>query len=83
MEPRDHMAMTRTELALERTLLSYIRTSIVLLSSGFAIINIQLFKDISELGLTLIGIAPVFLIFGLINLKFYNCFKFQIKFKVL
>ena len=67
MDPADKMAIKRTELALERTLLSYIRTSIVLLSSGFAIFNIKMFEEVSELGLALIGIAPIFLTFGLVR----------------
>ena len=55
---RDHLALERTKLANERTLFSYIRTSLYLLT---AVIGIFQIENISRLD----GLAWVFIFFGI------------------
>lgn len=47
---RDYLAMERTKLANERTLLSYIRSSLYLLLGGIAIIQLDGFENIKFIG---------------------------------
>ena len=65
----DLLAIERTKLANERTFLAYFRTFIVFLSSGFAILKLDVFKEISELAYFLLIVAPVLLLIGF--LRFY------------
>ncbi|MCB0641556.1 MAG: DUF202 domain-containing protein [Phaeodactylibacter sp.] len=60
----DELAMERTRLANERTFLAYFRTFIVFMSSGFAILKMELLKEISEIGYFLIAMAPIMLTIG-------------------
>jgi len=60
----DTLALDRTRLANERTFLAYFRTFIVFLSSGFAILKIEVLEDIALLGYVLLTIAPILLIIG-------------------
>ena len=62
---RDKLAIDRTRLANERTFLAYFRTFIVFLSSGFAIIKLDLLNEIRWIGIMLIVIGPALLIIGL------------------
>lgn len=64
---RDLLAIERTRLANERTFLSYFRTSVVILSSGFAIIKLEVLDEISELGVVLLLLGPAILILGIIR----------------
>lgn len=43
---RDHLALERTKLANERTLFSYIRTSLYLFTAGFGILQIKSFSHL-------------------------------------
>lgn len=61
------LAIIRTSLANERTFLAYFRSSIVFLSSGFAIIKIDALKDITDIGYILIGITPFFFLTGVVR----------------
>lgn len=61
----DALAIERTRLANERTFLAYFRTAIVFLSSGFAIIKIDMLREISDIGYFLMAIAPILLFIGL------------------
>ena len=63
----DKLAIDRTSLANERTFLAYFRTFIVFLSSGFAIIKLDLLQEIKWIGHMLIIIAPLLLLIGLIR----------------
>jgi putative membrane protein len=65
MNTNDLLAIERTKLANERTFLAYFRTFIVFLSSGFAIIKLDLLKDISLVGYALIILAPILLFMGI------------------
>ena len=55
---REHLALERTKLANERTLLSYIRASIYLLISGLALLQI---KDYQGISLMWVGYLSLFL----------------------
>lgn len=55
---REHLALERTKLANERTLLSYIRASIYLLISGLALLQIKEYQGIS---LMWVGYLSLFL----------------------
>jgi putative membrane protein len=77
---RDYLAIERTRLANERTFLSYFRSFVVILSSGIAVLHVDLFSDIRLLGILLIILAPIILAIGIIRLfyvrrqirKYYN-----------
>ena len=62
---RDLLALERTRLANERTFLAYFRTFIVFLSSGLAIIKLEILQEIEYLGYFLIGMAPILLLIGI------------------
>ena len=63
---REHLALERTKLANERTLLSYIRASIYLLISGLALLQIKEYQGISLMwvGYLSLLICILFLIVG-------------------
>lgn len=65
---RDRLAIERTKLANERTLFSYIRTSLYLLTAGIGVLQI---KSISHLD----GLAWVCIISGIL-LFFFGFFRF-------
>lgn len=70
MEPlitRDLLAIERTRLANERTFLSYFRTSVVILSSGFAIMKLDVLEEISDLGIFLLFLGPAILVLGIVR----------------
>ena len=66
---RDHLAMERTKLANERTLLSYVRSSLYLLLGGIGLVGIKqnLFEDLKVVGLVAIGLSVLFLAVGIIR----------------
>lgn len=61
---RDKLALDRTVLANERTLLSYFRSFVVVLSSGITILKVEFFEEIEYLGIFLVAIAPMLLLIG-------------------
>lgn len=63
----DILALDRTRLANERTFLAYFRTFIVFLSSGLAIVKLQVLEDIRWLGYLLTIIGPLMLIVGTVR----------------
>ena len=63
----DILALDRTKLANERTFLAYFRTFIVFISSGFAILKLEMLQDIEWIGYGLVGIAPILFFIGLIR----------------
>jgi putative membrane protein len=71
---RDYLARQRTTLANDRTLLSYIRTSLYFLVSGTALMEVNVLNHIRNLGY--VGFA---LSIGLIFLGFFNYFKVKKK----
>lgn len=64
MSRTDLLAIERTKLANERTFLAYFRTFIVFLSSGFAILKMELLQEIRAIGFLLLIIAPMLLVIG-------------------
>ncbi|WP_186756756.1 DUF202 domain-containing protein [Echinicola salinicaeni] len=64
---RDYLARQRTKMANDRTLLSYIRTSLYFLVSGTALVKVEGLANIKEFGYLSFGISLIFLIMGFTN----------------
>lgn len=62
---REHLALERTKLANERTLLSYIRSSLYLFIGGLAILQIKEYSHIQWLGYLSLFICIVFISIGI------------------
>ena len=62
---REILALERTKLANERTLLSYIRSSLYLLIGGIGILQLQDFTQIKWLGYVALGVCVLFLAIGI------------------
>ncbi|MCH7400500.1 YidH family protein [Belliella kenyensis] len=73
---RDYLARQRTTLANDRTLLSYIRTSLYFLVSGTALMEVNVLSHISDLGYLAFALS-----IGLMGLGFFNYFKVKKKLK--
>jgi putative membrane protein len=73
---RDFLALERTRLANERTLFSYIRTSLYLLLGGIALFQITGFERIKWLGYVSIALSIIILIIGIFR---FNHIKFKLK----
>jgi putative membrane protein len=63
----DYLALERTRLANERTFLAYFRTFIVFLSSGLAILKLNVLSDIKIIGYYLLVVAPILLLIGVLR----------------
>lgn len=61
---RDYLAIERTRLANERTLLSYIRSSLYLLLGSIAFYQLKEFSNFKYLALTAIIFSAIFFIIG-------------------
>ena len=61
---RDYLAIERTRLANERTLLSYVRSSLYLLLGGIAFFQLKDFSNFKYLALTSIVFSIVFFVIG-------------------
>ncbi len=59
------LAIERTKLANERTLLAYFRTFIILVSSGLAILKLEILHQLDFLGIALIILAPIIMAIAL------------------
>jgi len=73
---RDYLARQRTTLANDRTLLSFIRTSLYFLVSGTALFEVNELDHVRDLGYLAFGLSIIFLIVG-----FANFFKLRKKLK--
>ncbi len=62
---RDHLALVRTRLANERTLLSYLRSGLYLLLGGIALVQVEGFSRIHWMGFLAMGLSMVFTAFGI------------------
>ena len=62
---RDYLAIERTRLANERTLLSYIKSSLYLLLGGITVLQLKNFPDLEYLGYTALGFSAIFIIIGI------------------
>jgi putative membrane protein len=70
---RDHLAVERTKLANERTLLSYIRTSLYLVLGGIAFLGMRDLEEIRTLGYFSLSLSMIILIIGIF--RFYQLKK--------
>lgn len=64
---RDYLALERTRLANERTLLSYIRSSIYLLLGAVTFIQLEGFETVKWFGYLSLVLSGLFIIIGLIR----------------
>src|SRR5690606_26800402 len=62
---RDYLAIERTRLANERTLLSYIRSSLYLILGGIAFLQLEGFENIKYLGILSLILSVIFLVIGI------------------
>lgn len=62
---RDYLAIERTRLANERTLLSYIRSSLYLLLGGIAFFQLKNFPDFKYLALLALVFSIIFFVIGI------------------
>ncbi|HSM63277.1 MAG TPA: DUF202 domain-containing protein [Gillisia sp.] len=62
---REHLALERTKLANERTLLSYIRSSLYLFIGGLAILQIKEYSHVQWLGYLSLFICILFISIGI------------------
>lgn len=67
LSPNEALAIERTVMANERSLLAYVRTFVVFLSSGIALLKIELFQNMRLLAYFLITFSIVWLIGGIIR----------------
>jgi putative membrane protein len=67
MGKTDLLALVRTKLANERTFLAYFRTFIVFLSSGFAILKLEILQSLKGLGYFFIIISFIVVVIGLLR----------------
>lgn len=67
MSKTDLLALVRTKLANERTFLAYFRTFIVFLSSGFAILKLEILQSLKGLGYFFIIISFIVVVIGLLR----------------
>lgn len=73
---RDYLALERTKLANERTLMSYVRASIYLVLAGIAFLRLNDFKGIKWLGIVTISLSIIVLLVGVIR---YAQFRYRLK----
>lgn len=64
---REHLALERTKLANERTILSYIRASLYLLIGGLALIQIKEYEHIKWIGYLSLIICVAFITIGIVR----------------
>jgi len=69
---RDFLALERTKLANERTLLSYIRSSLYLLLGGIAILQLEDFENINFLGYFSLALTVLLLVIGIYRFQRLN-----------
>jgi|SRR5690554_5992248 len=69
---REHLALERTKLANERTLLSYIRASLYLLIGGLALIQIREYQHINWIGYLALVCCIIFIVIGITRYVMLN-----------
>ncbi|WP_121667614.1 DUF202 domain-containing protein [Mesonia aquimarina] len=62
---REHLALERTKLANERTLLAYIRASLYLLVGGIALLQLKEYPRLHWVGYASLVICVLFIIIGI------------------
>ncbi|WP_194766065.1 DUF202 domain-containing protein [Tamlana sp. I1] len=66
---RDYLAIERTRLANERTLLSYIRSSLYLLIASFAFFELKAFPNFKYFALVCLVFCVIFLVIGVVRFR--------------
>lgn len=61
---RDTLALERTRLANERTLLTYGRTSLYLIVGGVALLKVEQFENTKALGIIILVLSLLLFLFG-------------------
>ncbi len=61
---REHLALERTKLANERTLLAYIRASLYLLVGGIALLQIEEYPRVHWVGYASLCVCVLFILIG-------------------
>ena len=61
---RDHLALERTRLANERTLMSYLRTALYLILGALAFLQLKEFQEIRWIGIVFIPLSFLVVILG-------------------
>jgi putative membrane protein len=64
---RDYLAMQRTTLANERTLFSYIRTSLYLVIGGIGLLKLEDFESLAWLGYVSLAISALMIFYGVVR----------------
>lgn len=64
---RDYLALERTTLANERTLFSYIRTSLYLVIGGIGLLKLEDFRSLRWLGYVALVISGILIIYGMVR----------------
>lgn len=64
---RDYLALERTRLANERTMLTYLRSTLYLIITGVALVALPPVKDLFWLGVFCLVMSAVTLIIGLVR----------------
>jgi len=64
---RDFLALERTTLANERTLFSYLRTSLYMIIAGFAFLKLESLSNVNWIAYLSFIASSIILIMGLIN----------------
>ncbi len=72
----DRMAIERTKLSNERTFLSYLRTMLALLGGGLTIIRLDVLRQLYDLGIACLILAPIILAFAIFRF-IYNRRRFN------
>jgi putative membrane protein len=62
---RDYLALERTKLANERTLLAYIRSSLYMILGGIAFLQLKDFEGTRWVGYATLGVSVVILLIGI------------------
>ena len=69
---RDYLAIDRTKLANQRTLLSFMRTSLYLVISGIALMKVKALEGMVWLGYIVIALSLVLFVIGLVNFLLFR-----------
>ncbi|MEO8068940.1 MAG: DUF202 domain-containing protein [Flavobacteriales bacterium] len=72
---RDHLALVRTRLANESTLLSYVRSSLYLMIGGIALLQVQGHGDLRWAGYLALVLSVFFVVIGLYR---YYSLRYQL-----
>lgn len=66
---RDYLALERTKLANESTLLSYIRTSLYMLITGIALLQLKDLRQLHWMGFFALGVSVISLVVGIMRYR--------------